>query len=57
MKVNTTKNKRLDDDTFVEECMRLLTEQYPSIEGYTYERVDEDAIQLLIWGNLNIVGE
>lgn len=54
MKVTTTKNAKLDDDSFVEECMDLLKEKYPAIEGYTFERVGKDVIHLLIWGDLNI---
>lgn len=55
-RIKTHKNVQLNDDVFVEECMELLTNKYPQITGYTYERTGPDIIQLMIWGNLNLEG-
>lgn len=52
LKVNTTKSQKLDTDESVEECMSLLKERYPNIQGYTFERLDAHHIQILIWGDL-----
>lgn len=51
-RVKTHRNKQLDDDEFVAECMNPLLEKYPGIEGYQFERVNEAEINLLIWGEL-----
>lgn len=55
VKVRTHKNPKLDDDKVVEECMAALQEQHPSITGYTYERVGDQVIQILMWGDFEIV--
>lgn len=55
VRVKTHRNPKLDDDVIVEECMAALMEQHPSITGYTYERVGEQVIQILMWGDFTVV--
>lgn len=50
MRVNTTRNRCLGDDDFVDECMKKLMFQYPEIESYTFIRTDESHIEVMIWG-------
>lgn len=53
-KVNTSKNKEMSDDEFVEHCMGKLMAKYPEISSYMYERVDEEVIHILLWGNFEV---
>jgi len=54
-RVTTTGNKELDDDDFVESIMDRLLIDYPQIQGYQYERVTKQHINILIWGDIEIV--
>lgn len=55
LKIKTTANPDLDDDAFVTEVMDRLLENYPQIHGYRYERTGSEQINLLIWGDIEIV--
>lgn len=48
-------NPKLSDDVIVDECMERLISAYPQIDGYTFERIDDMHIQILMWGNDFIV--
>lgn len=50
VRVQTRRNPKLKEDAIVEECMEALKEQHPGIVGYTYERMGEGIIQILMWG-------
>lgn len=50
IRIKTTENQKLSDDGFVSECMLKLQEEYPQIEGYLFERVDEECIQIMVYG-------
>jgi hypothetical protein len=51
-RVKTVNNPGLTDDRIVEDCMGFLTERYPQVEGYAWERLEEGVLQILMWGNL-----
>lgn len=58
VKVKTVSNPKLNDDMVVNECMERLAENYPEIEGWVFERIDDAHIQILMWGDdLIIEGE
>jgi hypothetical protein len=42
----------LSDDRIVEDCMGMLTERYPQVQGYQWERLEEGVLQILMWGDL-----
>jgi len=54
MRIRAKDNPKLVDDIFVEQCMTALRRQYPMVKGYMYERVDDEYIQVLIYGNLKL---
>lgn len=54
-KVNTSKNQDISDEDFVKDCMKRLMEKYPQVRSYMYERVDEDHIHILLWGDFEVV--
>lgn len=58
VRVKTSSNRKLDDDEVVNECMERLVENYPEIDGWVFERVDDAHIQILMWGdNFNVDDE
>jgi hypothetical protein len=57
MKITTKRNAQLDDDVFIEECMDLLRKKHPAIAGYTYERTGKYTLNLMVWGDLELVTE
>lgn len=50
MRVRAVENIKLKDDEFVAECMLKLQQEYPQIDGYMFERVDDNYIQIMIYG-------
>jgi len=55
LRVKTHNNRDLDDDAFVEEVMDRLMTDYPQVHGYTYERVNDRTINILIYGDIEII--
>jgi len=53
VKVKTVRNLQLNDDEFVEDCMAALLEQHPQIKGYMYERISDEHIQIMMWGDID----
>jgi hypothetical protein len=53
-KVKIHKNPELHDDGIVEEIMNKLMVDYPEVVGYTYERINPDQINILLWGDIEI---
>lgn len=54
-RVKTTANSKLDQDEYVHQMMEDLMVKYPQITGYQFERVDPIHIQILLWGDIEIV--
>jgi hypothetical protein len=54
-KIRTINAPHLDDDDFIETVMNRLLADYPQIVGYTYERVDSNYLNLLVWGEIEVV--
>lgn len=50
VRVKTRSNLKLNDDEFVDECMSLLTDKYPQITDWVWERLDDQHIQIMMWG-------
>ncbi len=50
VRIRTVKNIELSDDKFVAECMDRLQAKYPQVTGYNFERVGEEHINILFWG-------
>lgn len=55
MQIRTRANPSLSDDGVVKECMDRLMAEYPQITGYQYERVGDEFINILMWGDLKVV--
>ena len=51
-RVKTVNNPGLTDDRIVEDCMGFLTERYPQVQGYQWERLEEGVLQILMWGDI-----
>lgn len=49
-KVKIRANLKLREDEYLEGMMAGFLESYPQIKGFVWERIDEDHIQILMWG-------
>jgi hypothetical protein len=52
LQVRTKENMLLSDDEYVTSMMDAMMDKYPQIVGYTWERMDDEFINILLWGDI-----
>jgi hypothetical protein len=53
MQVRTRKNMMLSDDEYVTDMMDSLMEEYPEVRGYVWDRMDNEFINIIMWGEIS----